>query len=253
MVDAYGLVENKTYNFMVYFDLIKNIDDKMPHYYTGKYMGRLAPSGIKNKVWLFKNLVDQETKQVLQSKQIKLFGLMYPVFDLIADQTVRIGIAPTILNNAATNLIESDNSLYDECLFCAEPLDNISGPGPSQNCSANCNDVVKICSNNHMLHRVCVLNSCNSGPVDVSGQIGSEYSTMRELNNKNKCPFCTNNLLYSCADFRTIPKVLDGNLPMKNTGGKKRIKRRSRKTKRKKTINNRKRKRHTLKRKKYSN
>jgi surface protein len=86
-------------------------------------------------------------------------------------------------------LKNSENSPYEECLFCAEPLDNINGPGTSIKCDMNCNDAVYICQNNHIAHRGCILQSCNSDEVDVAGQMGSIYSYNKELAHKNNCPF----------------------------------------------------------------
>ena len=146
------------------------------------------------------------------------------------------------MREAELSLKQSEESPYEECLFCAEPLDNISGPGSSSKCESNCNDVVYICRNNHIAHRGCILQSCNAEQVDVAGQMGSIYSFNKDLAHKNNCPFCRTPLLLDCVDFKTVSKIPNDKLPMKNTGGKKR----RRKTKRRKST---KRKRQTYKKK----
>ena len=42
-----------------------------------------------------------------------------------------------------------DNSPYDECIICGDPLDNNQGPGSTPpKCRENCNDVVIVCEKN---------------------------------------------------------------------------------------------------------
>jgi len=76
-------------------------------------------------------------------------------------------------------------SPYEECIICSELLDNINGPGQSAKCNENCNDVVKICENNHMIHRGCLLNACNADRVNISSQMGfSGFNTLVEQKKK---------------------------------------------------------------------
>ena len=67
--------------------------------------------------------------------------------------------------------------VYDDCLLCLNPLNNVDGPGKSNLCTQFCDDVVEICANHHKVHRGCILSACNADNVDVAGQMGmSEYS-----------------------------------------------------------------------------
>jgi hypothetical protein len=85
--NAYNLVPNKKYKFMIRYNLEKNIDDKLPHYYTGTYIGHKQIRCRKqNKcIWIFLNLINQETKNVIEKIEIKYFGLMYPSIELFID------------------------------------------------------------------------------------------------------------------------------------------------------------------------
>jgi surface protein len=102
---------------------------------------------------------------------------------------------------------EEQESPYEDCNICMFPLDNIHGPDTLRFSSNNCKDVIQICHNNHMTHRGCILASCNN-----------------ELQKRSHlCPFCMTPLLHSCNQFKTIPKVEQVNLHLKQvliTSGK---------------------------------
>jgi len=134
-------------------------------------------------------------------------------------------------------------------------LNNIDGPGPNDKCSENCNDVVKICSNNHLIHRGCVLNACNANKVDIGAQLGfDQYGSLKDQERKNNCPFCMTPLIVNCNEFKTIAKVPDSELIKPKGGRRKRNKRtKKRETKNRRTKNRRtkKRMRETKKRRNY--
>jgi hypothetical protein len=153
------------------------------------------------------------------------------------------------VKQAAQQHVEIDTP-YEECIICGELLDNTNGPNESEKCTENCNDVVKICENNHMIHRGCILNACNADRVDVAAQIGfSQFSRLAEQKRKNLCPICQMPLLVSCEAFKTVDKVLETDLPKKAVGGKRnkktkrRYNRNYKKTKRQYKKNNKKTKR----------
>jgi hypothetical protein len=114
---------------------------------------------------------------------------------------------------------------YEDCLICADPLNNVDGPGSGTNCNQFCNDVVVICRNNHKTHRACILNSCNSAPVNVRGQLGyNDVVINRDQERRNKCPFCQVDLITNCNNFinrRIVPKVQTEQLyiPVETRGG----------------------------------
>lgn len=121
---------------------------------------------------------------------------------------------------------------YGECFICTYPLNNFSGPGPGPKCTQFCNDVVNICPNNHKIHRVCVLNSCNA------------RNTVR----RNNCPYCQLELITACNNFTNpniAPKIpiYQLSIPVETRGG---FRRRKRKTCKKK--HRRSKKRHSKKR-----
>jgi hypothetical protein len=110
-------------------------------------------------------------------------------------------------------------------------LNNKDGPGSSLKCKENCNDVLKVCSNNHYFHRGCILNSCNSDAVNIGEQMGySEYASYKQQQKRDKCPVCINNLIYSCEELKTSPKLNDEELTNLKTGGyKKKTRKRTKK------------------------
>lgn len=141
------------------------------------------------------------------------------------------------------------NINYDECLICADPLNNDDGPGPSANCFFNCNDVVTLCENGHRVHRGCALNSCAPGTVDTLSQMNIVgYGSINQpLARKNQCPICTKPLLVSCDKFKTVPRVPTNALEI-ISGGKHRIKRTTKTRKYKKGKRKSRRKNHGTKR-----
>jgi len=76
-VDYYNLEEGKRYRFCTRFDLMKNIDDLMPHYYRATYVKRKATKGHEHSIWIFENFIDQETNESVSKKEIKHFGVNY--------------------------------------------------------------------------------------------------------------------------------------------------------------------------------
>ena len=120
--------------------------------------------------------------------------------------------------------IVEKNSPYEECLLCGEFLNNIDGPGSTEKCQERCNDVVKICQNNHTIHRGCILNACNASSVNLPGQMGyNDYEFNEQQQRRNNCPFCQIPLLHQCSDFINVSKVADEDLSLKeNVGGKRR-------------------------------
>lgn len=126
-----------------------------------------------------------------------------------------------LAKEALENLKKQEESQYELCQICGDALDNINGPDPDKNCKTNCKDVVKICANNHLTHRGCILNACNASPINVREQMGfDDYVVNEEQQRRNKCPFCLTDLLHLCDEFNTVEKVEDDNLPIKISGGK---------------------------------
>ena len=104
------------------------------------------------------------------------------------------------------------NTPFPDCVICFEPLDNISGPDPSQNCQRRCKDVVNVCRNNHLFHRGCILNSCNADSVNIAEQMGfdSIYNVAQSI--ATQCPLCKQPLNPSCNGVRRKPKVATKNI-----------------------------------------
>jgi hypothetical protein len=143
-----------------------------------------------------------------------------------------------------------NESPYEECIICGDLLNNVIGPGDSEKCGQNCNDVVSVCRNNHRFHRGCILNACNADPVNVTAQMGfTQYETHRPQQRRNKCPVCQVELLYPCDQFRTVPKVSEEELKNGKTGGRKRKTRKRNKKSNRKT---KRRKQRKLKRRNYT-
>jgi surface protein len=143
-----------------------------------------------------------------------------------------------------------NDSPYEECIICGDLLNNVIGPGDSEKCGQNCNDVVSVCRNNHRFHRGCILNACNADPVNIAAQMGFEqYETNRPQQRRNNCPVCQVELLYPCEQFKTVEKVSEEELKNGKTGGRKRKTRKRNKKSNRKT---KKRKHRKLKRRNYT-
>jgi len=106
---------------------------------------------------------------------------------------------------------------FPECILCGEYLNNVDGPGPSEKCQNNCNDVVDVCVNNHLFHRGCILNSCNAERVDIASQMGfPQYSSLQEQSIATVCPLCKTPLAPNCEGLREKERVHTENI---NEGG----------------------------------
>jgi hypothetical protein len=119
---------------------------------------------------------------------------------------------------------------FPDCVICGEYLNNVDGPGPSENCQVNCNDVVNVCENNHLFHRGCILTSCNAGRVDIAGQMRSPYYSFEEQSIATECPMCKQPLVPSCEGLRDKERVPTENINEEGliNGGRSRKTRRSR-------------------------
>ena len=85
--DAYNLIKGETYQFMIRYDLENNIHDKLPHYYIGTFEGLTNDkykNSIKN-IWVFSNVINQETKNIIVKKQIKHFGILNPSIEIFSE------------------------------------------------------------------------------------------------------------------------------------------------------------------------
>jgi hypothetical protein len=143
-----------------------------------------------------------------------------------------------------------NESPYEECIICGDLLNNVAGPGNSEKCAQDCNDVVSVCPNNHRFHRGCILNACNADPVNIAAQMGFEqYETHKAQQRRNNCPVCQVELLYPCEQFRNVEKVSEEELKNGKTGGRKRKTRKRNKKSNRKT---KKRKHRKLKRRNYT-
>jgi len=87
------------------------------------------------------------------------------------------------------------------CSICCEELNNVDGPGPSTNCEIGCNDVVNACENNHLIHRGCLLESCNAENINAREQMTLPGRYMMRPITATTCPICREPLLYDCNDF----------------------------------------------------
>jgi surface protein len=142
-----------------------------------------------------------------------------------------------------------ENAQYDTCYVCDELEDNIHGPGPSTHCSNHCNDVIKICDNNHKLHRGCILSMCNTTSHYTQSRLyGEIFQNEHTIN--TKCPECRGKFIVPCADFAdpTLAPKLSNDELLKQSGGKRRKFRRRRTYRKRKSIRHR-RKRRTYRRK----
>jgi hypothetical protein len=156
------------------------------------------------------------------------------------DERVRVEAANQQIND----------SPYEECIICGDLLNNVAGPGDSEKCGQDCNDVVSVCRNNHRFHRGCILNACKADPVNIAAQMGfAQYANERPQQRRNKCPVCQVELLYPCEQFRTVPKVSEEELKNGKTGGRKRKTRKRNKKSNRKT---KRRKQRKLKRRNYT-
>ena len=145
---------------------------------------------------------------------------------------------------AAAEQEPDDIQPYPKCTLCFEYLNNVDGPGPSEKCQNNCNDVVDVCVNNHLFHRGCILNSCNAERVDIASQMGfPRYSSLQEQSIATQCPLCKAPLVPSCEGLRDKERVATENINEEGliNGGRSRKTRRSRnKGKNKKSMKKRK-------------
>lgn len=89
--DVYRLTPRQTYLFMVRHDIVKNIPDTYPHYYSGTFVTR---KGIANSIWEFSELIEHTTDTNMHHQtvhtyigpcQIPFFGTMYPSIDVVND------------------------------------------------------------------------------------------------------------------------------------------------------------------------
>jgi len=102
---------------------------------------------------------------------------------------------------------------FPRCAICNGYLNNHDGPGPSEKCQENCNDVVNVCGNNHLFHRGCILNSCKAERVDVAAQMGfPQYSHFEEQSIATECPLCREQLEPNCEGLRDKERVPTENI-----------------------------------------
>jgi hypothetical protein len=85
-IDSSNLTKNKRYKFHTRYNIFENKDDKLPHYYEATYVER---KGINNSIWKFKNFTDTQTNKKEKTKEIKMFGILNPVFELKGGKTSR--------------------------------------------------------------------------------------------------------------------------------------------------------------------
>jgi hypothetical protein len=76
-IDTFKLKKGKRYRFYTHYDLIKDTEDKSPHFYDAKYNGR---KGISDATWVFTDFTDIETNEKLPKKEIKFFPLKHPQY-----------------------------------------------------------------------------------------------------------------------------------------------------------------------------
>jgi hypothetical protein len=128
--------------------------------------------------------------------------------------------------NIATAQPQETNE-FPECIICGDILNNEIGPGALRACVENCNDAVKVCRNDHIFHRGCILNACNAEAVDVISQMGFEASGyVRQQQRRNKCPICQTELNPTCELLKTAPAMsIDELKEYKNKNGGKRKRR----------------------------
>jgi hypothetical protein len=141
-------------------------------------------------------------------------------------------IAAQMANAAQQQVNVNDQEIFSECVICGEYLDNNAGPGPSDKCQENCNDVVSVCENNHLFHRGCILESCNVGRVNVGSE---DYPSFGELSVASRCPLCKAPLVPSCEGLRNKERVEAVN-EIINRGGKKKTRKTKNKGKNKKSM-----------------
>jgi hypothetical protein len=155
------------------------------------------------------------------------------------------------MTRAAQEQEQIEEKPYPQCSICYEYLDNEDGPGPSEKCQENCNDVVNVCVNNHLFHRGCILNSCNAGGVDVAAQMGSRHQYIREQSIATLCPICKTPLIPNCEGLRGKERVPTENINQFVKGGKRKRKTKKimKKGKNKKSMKKRKTKKSLKKRK----
>jgi hypothetical protein len=79
-IDAYNLIEGERYKFNTRHNIIKNTNDRLPHYYEATYDGR---KGIGKLTWIFSDFIDTETEEERTNIEIKHFGILRPYFELI--------------------------------------------------------------------------------------------------------------------------------------------------------------------------
>jgi hypothetical protein len=109
------------------------------------------------------------------------------VFSQITDEENYTGCVIFPYNNQIIS------KTYENCIICYAPLDNVHGPGFSNNCKKNFNNVIQVCdleSPKHYLHRGCAIAICNMSSVNEK---------------RGKCPYCVNrNMINNIANVKKI-------------------------------------------------
>ncbi len=97
-----------------------------------------------------------------------------------------------------------DNTKFPDCVICQEPLNNIVGPSSD---GSKDNNVIHICKNNHLNHRLCAIRWKNPPNVNVAGQMGNtEWVSMSGQARANTCPICASPMF---DDLESRPAVED--------------------------------------------
>ena len=94
------------------------------------------------------------------------------------------------------NDLNEAEELYEICGICGFSLDNEMGPPPDEAdvelCGRTCNDVIHMCENGHISHKICALKCLNLKPVNVTAQMGyTQFTAYKPNLRSGTCPFCT--------------------------------------------------------------
>lgn len=150
---------------------------------------------------------DQNSDGILTDNEV--YDLLLAYFTYLADKTsdsetsyywmIQMFNESFLDENGDDDHTSLHQIIVPNCMICFDPLNTIDGPGISRNCRYDCNDVIVTCRNNHLFHRGCILELCNTSTIDIGNDNSTQVPTV--------CPACRSPLTPQCSGLAHVSGV----------------------------------------------